>query len=494
MEMFYKAMEFLNGIVWGPPMMILLLGVGLFLTIGLRFLSIVKVGYGFKQLFKKRTGEAEEGDVSPFAALMTALSSTVGTGNIAGVAAAIAIGGPGAVFWMWVTAILGTATKFAEGVLSVRYREVDANGNRVGGPMYYIKNGLGPKWMWLAGTFAVFGIVGSLSTGNAVQANSIGDALVSSETGYGFDARIVAVVLAAVVGGVVFGGIKRIGAVASKLVPFMAILYISAALIVIFANASAIPAAFGLIFKYAFGLQEAGTGITIGLMMLAMQKGVARGLFSNEAGQGSAPIAHAAAQNNDPVNQGIIAMLGTIIDTLIICTITALVILTSGVVGEDCLANPAILDILEKGKTPAGCETGVPLTAMAFDATLSGFGSHIVNICLTIFAFTTIIGWSYYGERCTAFLFKEKSIPIFRCVWILAVFASTYALHFESEGDENLVVNTFWLVADSLTGLMAAPNLIALIFLSPIVFKLAKEYFDKEKIANDGLIDQDDIK
>ena len=494
MEMFYKAMEFLNGIVWGPPMMILLLGVGLFLTIGLRFLSIVKVGYGFKQLFKKRTGEAEEGDVSPFAALMTALSSTVGTGNIAGVAAAIAIGGPGAVFWMWVTAILGTATKFAEGVLSVRYREVDANGNRVGGPMYYIKNGLGPKWMWLAGTFAVFGIIGSLSTGNAVQANSIGDALVSSETGYGFDARIVAVVLAAVVGGVVFGGIKRIGAVASKLVPFMAILYISAALIVIFANASAIPAAFGLIFKYAFGLQEAGTGITIGLMMLAMQKGVARGLFSNEAGQGSAPIAHAAAQNNDPVNQGIIAMLGTIIDTLIICTITALVILTSGVVGEDCLANPAILDILEKGKTPAGCETGVPLTAMAFDATLSGFGSHIVNICLTIFAFTTIIGWSYYGERCTAFLFKEKSIPIFRCVWILAVFASTYALHFESEGDENLVVNTFWLVADSLTGLMAAPNLIALIFLSPIVFKLAKEYFDKEKIANDGLIDQDDIK
>ena len=494
MEMFYKAMEFLNGIVWGPPMMILLLGVGLFLTIGLRFLSIVKVGYGFKQLFKKRTGEAEEGDVSPFAALMTALSSTVGTGNIAGVAAAIAIGGPGAVFWMWVTAILGTATKFAEGVLSVRYREVDAKGNRVGGPMYYIKNGLGPKWMWLAGTFAVFGIIGSLSTGNAVQANSIGDALVSSETGYGFDARIVAVVLAAVVGGVVFGGIKRIGAVASKLVPFMAILYISAALIVIFANASAIPAAFGLIFKYAFGLQEAGTGITIGLMMLAMQKGVARGLFSNEAGQGSAPIAHAAAQNNDPVNQGIIAMLGTIIDTLIICTITALVILTSGVVGEDCLANPAILDILEKGKTPAGCETGVPLTAMAFDATLSGFGSHIVNICLTIFAFTTIIGWSYYGERCTAFLFKEKSIPIFRCVWILAVFASTYALHFESEGDENLVVNTFWLVADSLTGLMAAPNLIALIFLSPIVFKLAKEYFDKEKIANDGLIDQDDIK
>jgi len=493
METFNSLMESLNGIVWGPPMMILLLGVGAFLTVGLRFISITKIGYGFRQLFKKRTGKAEDGDVSPFAALMTALSSTVGTGNIAGVAAAIAIGGPGAVFWMWVTAILGTATKFAEGVLAVRYREVDANGNRVGGPMYYIKNGLGPKFGWLAAAFAIFGIIGSLSTGNAVQANSIGDALVSPETGYGFDARIVALILSALVAAVVFGGIKRIGAVASKLVPFMAVLYLSAALIVIFMNIGAVPAAFGLIFEYAFGLQSAGTGITIGLMMLAMQKGVARGLFSNEAGQGSAPIAHAAAQNNDPVNQGIIAMLGTIIDTLIICTITALVILTSGVVGQECLASPAILEILEKGNTPPGCETGVPLTAMAFNASLTGFGNHIVNICLAIFAFTTIIGWSYYGERCSAFLFKERSIPFFRALWVLAVFASTFALHFEGEGEENLVVNTFWLVADSLTGLMAAPNLIALILLSPVVFKLAKEYFDKNAIANDGLIDQDDM-
>ncbi len=494
MEKFNELMQGLNSFVWGWPMMGLLLGVGFFLTVGLRFMSLTKIGYGFRQLFKKRTGEAEEGDVSPFAALMTALSSTVGTGNIAGVAAAIAIGGPGAVFWMWITAILGTATKFGEGVLAVRYREVDANGNRVGGPMYYIKNGLGPKWKWLAVAFALFGIIGSLSTGNAVQANSIGDALVSDVTGYGFDARIVAVVLSALVAAVVFGGIKRIGAIASKLVPFMAVLYISAALIVIALNIGAVPAAFGLIFEYAFGLQSAGTGVAIGLMMLAMQKGVARGLFSNEAGQGSAPIAHAAAQNNDPVNQGIIAMLGTIIDTLIICTMTALVILTSGVVAQDCLANPAILDMLANGDTPPGCETGVPLTASAFEATLSGFGNHIVNISLAIFAFTTIIGWSYYGERCTAFIFKERSIPVFRCVWVLAVFASTFALHFETEGNENLVVNTFWLVADSLTGLMAAPNLIALVLLSPVVFKLAKEYFDKDKIANDGLIDQDDIK
>lgn len=490
METFNALMKALNNIVWGPPMMFLLLGTGFFLTVGLRFISLTKIGYGFRQLFKKRSGEADEGDVSPFAALMTALSSTVGTGNIAGVAAAIAIGGPGAVFWMWITAILGTATKFGEGVLAVRYREIDANGNRVGGPMYYIKNGLGPKFMPLAMAFALFGIIGSLSTGNAVQANSIGDALGSA---YGFDPRIVAVVLSLLVGGVIFGGIKRIGSIASRLVPFMAVLYITAALIVIAANISAVPAAFGMIFKGAFGMQGAGTGITIGLMMLAMQKGVARGLFSNEAGQGSAPIAHAAAQNNDPVNQGIIAMLGTIIDTLIICTITALVILTSGVMSPDCIANPMILDFLvENDKPPVGCELGVPLTASAFEATLTGFGEHIVTFCLCIFAFTTIVGWSYYGERCTAFIFKEKSIPVFRVFWVLAVFASTFALAFKTE-EENLVVATFWLVADSLTGLMAAPNLIALVLLSPVVFKLAKEYFDKEKIASDGLIDQDDI-
>lgn len=488
MDTFNSLMEMLNNFVWGPPMMVLLLGVGLFLTIGLRFISLTKISYGFRQLFKKRTG-VEDGDVSPFAALMTALSSTVGTGNIAGVAAAIAIGGPGAVFWMWVTAILGTATKFGEGVLAVRYREIDSNGNRVGGPMYYIKNGLGPKWMWLAMVFALFGIIGSISTGNAVQANSIGDALQSA---YNFDPRIVAVVLSALVAGVIFGGIKRIGAVASKLVPFMALLYIVAALIVIAANIGQVPAAFGLIFRGAFGMQGAGTGITIGLMMLAMQKGVARGLFSNEAGQGSAPIAHAAAQNNDPVNQGIIAMLGTIIDTLIICTMTALVILTSGVMSVDCLASPAILELLESGQTPQGCEIGVPLTAAAFDATLVGIGSHIVTFCLVIFAFTTIVGWSYYAERCAAFVFKERSIPVFRVFWVLAVFASTYAMSFESEGD-NIVVATFWLIADSLTALMAVPNLIALILLSPVVFKLSKEYFNKDKIANDGLIDQDDM-
>ena len=313
----------LNGIVWGVPMLALLLLTGLFLSFGLRGLSIARIPYAFRQVFKKRTGNEDEGDVSPFAALMTALSSTIGTGNIAGVAAAIAIGGPGAVFWMWITAIVGTATKFSEGVLAVRYREVDANGNRVGGPMYYIKNGLGPKWKWLAVAFATLGMLAAWGTGASIQSNSVADVL--NDT-YGISPLLTAIVLAAAAAAVILGGIKRIGVVASGLVPLMAGLYITAGLAVILMNAGQVPAAFGMIFSSAFGLQGAGTGISIGLLMLAMQKGVARGIFSNEAGQGSAPIAHAAARNNDPVNQGLVAMLGTVIDTLIVCTITALVI------------------------------------------------------------------------------------------------------------------------------------------------------------------------
>ena len=477
-----------NGIVWGPPMLGLLLLTGLFLTFGLRGLSVIRIPYAFKQLFKKRGGEKAEGDVSPFAALMTALSSTIGTGNIAGVAAAIAIGGPGAVFWMWMTAIVGTATKFSEGVLAVRYREVDSKGNRVGGPMYYIKNGLGPKWKWLAGLFAFFGFFAALGTGASIQSNSVADALKST---YNLSPWVTAVFIAGAAAAVIIGGIKRIGVVASAVVPVMAGLYILAGLTVIALNIANVPAAFALIFKSAFGLQSAGTGISIGLLMLAMQKGVARGIFSNEAGQGSAPIAHAAARNNDPVNQGIIAMLGTVIDTLIVCTITALVILTSGVITPDCIANPENLEVLLSGTQPAGCDTGAPLTAAAFDSVLSGVGGHIVAIGLTIFAFTTILGWSYYGERCSSFLFTEKSIPVYRVLWIITVFFSAAAIALEDKIGN--IVNLFWLMADTLTGLMAAPNLIALVLLSPVVFKLAKDYFDKEKIASDGLIDQTDM-
>ena len=541
MEEFIKG---INNIVWGPPMLGLLLLTGFFLTFGLKGLSIIRIPYAFKQLFKKRSGEKAEGDVSPFAALMTALSSTIGTGNIAGVAAAIAIGGPGAVFWMWVTAIVGTATKFSEGVLAVRFREIDANGNRVGGPMYYIKNGLGPKWAWLAATFAFLGMLAAWGTGAAIQSNSVADVL--NDT-YGVSPILTATVLAIGAGAVILGGIKRIGTVASSVVPFMALLYVGAGLTVILMNAGQVPAAFSMIFKGAFGLQGAGTGISIGLLMLAMQKGVARGIFSNEAGQGSAPIAHAAAKNNDPVNQGIIAMLGTVIDTLIVCTITALVILTSGVMTPECLAGPETLSVLVSGEQPFGCDTSAPLTASAFDATLTGIGKHIVAIGLAIFAFTTILGWSYYGERCASFLFSEKAIIPYRMSWIAVVFSAAAVLVLQTknlvletgkatlekgillvdgkpyliegkplelgpgkvtmedttvlfngdpvqvEGLVGNIVNLFWLMADALTGLMAAPNLIGVLLLSPVVFKLAKEYFDKDKIASDGLIDQNDI-
>lgn len=465
------VIQSVNGLVWGIPMLALLLGTGVFLTIGLRFLSVTKLPYAFGELFRKRDGKSE-GDVSPFGALMTALSSTIGTGNIAGVAAAIAIGGPGAVFWMWMTAIVGTATKYSEGVLALKFRETDSEGRSVGGPMYYIKNGMGRKWLWLGGVFATFGILASWGTGASIQSNAIADALNST---YNFPPLATAFILAIGAAAVILGGVKRIATVASALVPFMALSYVAAGLLVIALNSAAIPGAFGLIFSNAFGLDSAGTGISIGLLMLAMQKGVARGIFSNEAGQGSAPIAHAAAKNNDPVNQGIVAMLGTIIDTLIVCTITALVILTSGLVTAECIPTAETAAQFLTGTQPAGCDTSAPLTAAAFDATLTGVGKHIVTIGLAVFGFTTILGWSYYGERCCEFLFGVKSVMPFRLSWILVTFAGAAALMLE--GEVSNIVNLFWLVADTLTGLMAAPNLIALIVLSPIVFKLTKEYF-----------------
>ncbi len=473
-----KILESVNSIVWGPPMMALLLITGFYLTVGLRLMSIIRIPYGFKQLFKKRTGDEEEGDVSPFAALMTALSSTIGTGNIAGVAAAIAIGGPGAIFWMWMTAIVGTATKFSEGVLAVRYREIDANGNRVGGPMYYIKNGLGPKWKWLAVTFAIFGMLAAWGTGAMIQSNSVADALNGS---YNVPPLYTGIALAIGAAAVIIGGIERIGIVASAVVPFMAGAYFIAGIIVIGFNISEVPAALSSIFKGAFGMQSAGTGIAIGLMMLAMQKGIARGIFSNEAGQGSAPIAHAAARNKDPVNQGLVAMLGTVIDTLIVCTITALIILTSGVIEPHCIPSPETVGDLIKGIQPAGCDSGAPLTVDAFNATLPGIGKHVVTLGLVVFGFTTILGWSYYGERCTAFMFGEKSILPYRISWVLVVFLGSAVLMLEDKYSN--VVNLMWNMADALTGLMAAPNLIALLLLSPLVFRMAKHYFEAKKLG-----------
>jgi len=304
---------------------------------------------------------------------MTALSSTIGTGNIAGVAAAIAIGGPGAIFWMWVTAFVGTASKFAEGVLAVKFRETDAEGRHVGGPMYYIKNGMSKKWLWLASLFAFFGVFASWGTGASIQANAIADALNSN---YGIAPWISGLVLAGGAAAVILGGIKRIATVASKLVPAMALSYLAAGIIVIGLNIEAVPAAFASIFTNAFGYNAAKGGFVGGLLLLSMQKGVARGIFSNEAGQGSAPIAHAAAKNNDPVNQGIVAMLGTFIDTIVVCSITAIVILTSGIIAPECapFVRESLLSL------PAGCETSSPLTAMAFDQSLPGVGKHIVAV------------------------------------------------------------------------------------------------------------------
>jgi AGCS family alanine or glycine:cation symporter len=447
MESLTSIFNAINGVVWGPMMLVLILGVGLFLMIGLKLMPILKLGTGFKLLWGGRSSsDPDSGEIPPFQALMTALSATVGTGNIAGVATAVFLGGPGALFWMWCTALVGMATKYAEAVLAVQYREQDSNGKHVGGPMYYIKNGLGKKWTWLATTFAVFGAIAAFGIGNTVQSNSVADVLNSD---MGIPHWLTGIVLMVLVGAVLLGGIKRIGSVAGALVPLMAIAYLVAGLIVLAINVDAIPAALNLIFTQAFTSTAAEGGFAGAAVWMAIRFGVARGIFSNEAGLGSAPIAHAAAQTNSPVRQGLVAMLGTFIDTIIICSITGLVIITSGAWTDGV--------------------SGASLTSLAFDRALPGIGSHLVAVSLAIFAFTTIIGWSFYGERCIQYLFGEKSVLPYRIVWIAAVALGA-----------NVSLSFIWLVADTLNAAMAIPNLIALLLLSPVVFKLTKEYFAKE--------------
>jgi len=442
MELIKELVSQLNSLVWGPYMLVLIFGTGVILMLGLQFMPILRLGYGFKQLWKGRDS-TEEGDISPFNALMTSLSATIGTGNIAGVATAIALGGPGALFWMWCTALVGLATKYSEAVLAVKFREVDEEGNHIGGPMYYIKNGLGEKWKWLGATFAVFGTLAGFGIGNMVQANSVADALNSKLS---IDPVITGLVMAVLAALVLLGGIKRIAQVAGKLVPLMAVAYLVIGVIILGMNATEIPGAIAFIVESAFNPVAATGGFAGAAVWAAIRFGVARGVFSNEAGMGSAPIAHAAAKTNNPIRQGTIAMLGTFIDTLIICSITGLVIVISGAWTTG--------------------ENGAPLSAMAFDQLLPGVGSYVVTFGLAIFAFTTLLGWSVYGERCAEYLFGVKSIKPFRMLWILAVpVGATLKLEF------------VWLVADTLNGLMALPNLIALILLSPVVFKLTKEYF-----------------
>jgi AGCS family alanine or glycine:cation symporter len=454
--MFEQAVLTIYEIVWGPILLALLLGTGVFLTLGLKGMTIRKIPYAFRQLLKGRKGSGE-GEVTPFNALMTSLSSTVGTGNIAGVATAISLGGPGALFWMWLTALVGMATKYAEAVLAVNYRETDAHGKKVGGPMYYIKNGLGNNWKFLGILFAIFGSLAGFGLANTVQSHEVSKVLAQN---YSIPTHYSGIVMAVLVGMVLLGGIKRIGAVAGKLVPFMTIVYVISTVWILASHYEAIPGAIALIMDSAFNGMAATGGFAGAAMIAGLRAGVARGIFSNESGLGSAPIAHAAAETNSPVRQGTIAMLGTFIDTIIICTMTGLVLVASGAWNGDLV--------------------GANMTRSVFTSSLP-FGDTIFTLSLVLFAFTTMLGWSYYGERCAEFLFGPKVITPYRVLWVVGIYIGT-----QMEG------GIVWKLADILNGMMAFPNLIAVLFLSPVVFKLTREYFAEETEAGEVITQKSD--
>ena len=443
METLNNFLNATSGIIWGPIMLTLLVGVGIYLTVGLRAITWRRLTYSLRLLWKSRSSvQGAKGDITPFQALMTALSATVGSGNIAGVGTAIYLGGPGAVFWMWVTALFGMASKYGEAVLAVHFREIDDLGNHVGGPMYYIQNGLGFHWRWLAVLFSIFGALAAFGIGNTVQANTVATAVESS---LHLPVWVSGLVMALFTGAVIIGGVRRLGAVAATLVPFMAISYIAGALLIILVNLEQVPTALGTIIHHAFTGTAAAGGFAGATVLMAIHFGVARGLFSNEAGLGSAPIAHAAAKTNDPVHQGLIAMLGTFIDTIVVCTMTALVIILTG--------------------SWTSGQTGVALTSDAFNTGLAQGGGVVVTLALILFAFTTLLGWSYYGERCTEYLFGVRAIQPFRILWVIAI-------PIGAMGNLGVV----WTIADILNGLMAIPNLIALLALSPIIFHLTRQH------------------
>jgi AGCS family alanine or glycine:cation symporter len=442
MQSFHAWMNSLNGFVWGPAMLVLILGTGLYLQVRLLGMPIRRIGAGLRLVWRGRDVDPDlPGEVSPFSALMTCLAATIGVGNIAGVATAIALGGPGAVFWMWMTALVGMATKYAEVVLAVHYRERDAQGRYVGGPMYAIRNGLGKRWAWLGTLFAVFGGLAGFGIGNMVQANSIAAAMQNS---FGVAPSVTGVVLLVLTGAVVLGGIKRIASVSNWLVPFMAIGYVVAGLIVLAVHWDRIPAAFELILTTAFTGTAAVGGFTGAAMMAAMRYGVARGIFSNEAGLGTAGIAQAAGMSASPVRSGLIGMMGTFFDTIVVCSMTGLAIVVSGV--------------WTSGKT------GAELTQLAFQSAMPGFGDEVVAVALAIFAVTTIFGWSYYGERCWQFLAGTWTIKPYRVLWTVAVFFGAVS-H----------LDLAWTIADTLNALMAVPNLVALLALAPVVVRLTRE-------------------
>ena len=450
----------INNFIWGVPAMICIIGVGLYLSVGLRFLQIRKFPYAIRvtigRIFRKR--DASDGAMTPFQAVCTALAATVGTGNIAGVAGAIAIGGPGAVFWMWISAVLGMCTKFSEVTLAVHFRETNKNGDLVGGPMYYIKNGLGPKWHWLAVLFSTFGVLTVFGTGNATQVNTITTAINSALENYQLIndqskpvvCLVIGIVLAALVGLVLLGGVKRIGTVSEKLVPFMALLYILLALGVVLLHANRIPLVFTMIFEGAFNPQ-AVTGGIIGSFFTSMKRGVSRGIFSNEAGLGTGSIAHACADTKKPVKQGFFGIFEVFTDTIVICTLTALVILCSGVTVN------------------YGQAAGAELTISGFTSTYGSWVSIFTAVSMCCFAFSTIIGWGLYGARCIEFIFDEKIIKPFMVAYsLVAILGATVDL------------GLLWSIADTFNGLMAIPNLIGVFLLSKTVFKLTREYFETE--------------
>ncbi|MGT2737654.1 alanine/glycine:cation symporter family protein [Streptococcus orisratti] len=440
----YQILSSMDSFVWGPPLLVLLVGTGIYLSARLGLLQVFKLPKALKLIF---TAESKgQGDISSFAALATALAATIGTGNIVGVATAIKLGGPGALFWMWVAAFFGMATKYSEGVLAIKYRTKDANGEVAGGPMYYIVNGLGKRWKPLAIVFAIFGVmVALLGSGTFTQVNSITESL---NNAFGLPATIVSIILAVIVAIIIFGGIQSISKVAEKIVPFMAIIYILAALIVLIFNAGNILPSIALILKSAFTGQAATGGFAGATMMIAIQSGIARGVFSNESGLGSAPIAAAAAKTEEPVEQGLVSMTGTFIDTIIVCTLTGLAIIVTG--GWSSNLN------------------GATLTQHAFATVFGNFGVFALTISLVLFAFTTILGWGYYGERCFEFLFGTRAIPVYRLIFVLMVALGGF-----------LKLELIWVLADIVNGLMAIPNLIALLGLSPIIIKETKRYFSQ---------------
>ncbi len=471
-----EIVKVLNDIAWGPWMLLLLVGTGVFLSVKVSFLQFRKFGYAMKHTIGKvfQRQKAGKGEVTPFQAMTTALAATVGTGNIAGVTGAIAVGGPGAVFWMWLSALFGMVTKYAEVVLAVRYRERNEKGDYVGGPMYYIKNGLGPKWKWLGVAFSLLGALAAFGIGNMTQVNTIAGSINNAINAFGgntaaasfilfgqavpVSSMVIGMLVAVIVALTLFGGIKRIGSVTEKMVPFMAAVYIVCALCVVFSNLGSLGKIFAMIFQGAFHA-EAVLGGAFGItIMTTIQKGVGRGVFSNEAGLGSAPMAHAATSETDPVKQGLYGIFEVFMDTIVICTLTALTLLCG----------------VEAGVEIAwGQNAGAELISAAFSTVFGGqIGALIIAVGIGLFALSTILSWSLYGSRCCEFLLGTKAVPVYQVIFVAVVVLGSM-----------LELELVWNIADTLNGFMAIPNLIALLGLSGVVVKLTRNHFDKEKLA-----------